>query len=198
MGRVNWLAPTTHALTGGGRSLRYNNACNFSQQLNTSFHSGIGSNMLSSSILPNTWWRRSGGEPLATFCSSPLSFLSPLLGIHVRLPRLKGSLSFYFCIKFGSYFFLWLFVLFWIFFLNWFFFNNFPKHWFHLVFISNLTLVLLIDIYFVLDLFLKLHSSVFGLNFYVTFGPYSFDCYMFCFFIHFWLNFFISISSLNI
>lgn len=118
MGRVNWLAPTTHALTGGGRSLRYNNACNFSQQLNTSFHSGIGSNMLSSSILPNTWWRRSGGEPLATFCSSPLSFLSPLLGIHVRLPRLKGSLSFYFCIKFGSYFFYGYFFyfesLFWI------------------------------------------------------------------------------------
>jgi len=86
--------------------------------------------------------------------SSPISFLSYLLGYHVGLPKLKGFLLFCFGIRFD--FHSYDCCLFFYYFLNWFCFSiSFLVILFHLIFISNLIIILLIVICFVLDHFLN-------------------------------------------
>jgi len=87
--------------------------------------------------------------------SSPISFLSYLLRYHVGLPKLKGFLLFCFGIRFNFHSYDCC-LFFFYHFLNWFCFSIlFLVILFHLIFISNLIIILLIVICFVLDHFLN-------------------------------------------
>ena len=82
-------------------------------------------NILSSSTWANTLLRMRNGKALTTVFSSPTYFLPPLIEIHIGLAKLKGFVSFYFCIKFDHHSYDCFFLV--IFFIN-FIFNFILQH----------------------------------------------------------------------
>jgi hypothetical protein len=79
--------------------------------------------------------------------------LLSLLGIRVRSPKLKGVLSFCFCIKFGlHYFYCYLFsfeFFFWLIFFS----ISARNIWFYLFFIPNSIFILLIAFFLIFNCF---------------------------------------------
>ena len=119
--------------------------------------------------------RRRNDEALMIFFPSPPFFFSPLIMIHVGMQKLKMSCHFIYCIKFDSrsfYCYLFYFEFFWIDFFK----ISSLNIWFHLIFISNLVLILLVATFFYHFLnwlffnFIPQHLASF--YFYIKFGTY--------------------------
>jgi len=99
--------------------------------------------------------------------------------------KIKDVLSFYLLYQIWFSFFLLLFVLFWIYFELICFKISSLNSWFHLIFISNLVLILLVATFFnpffnwLFFNFIPQHLTSF--YFYIKFGPHFYNCYLFCF-----------------
>jgi len=105
---------------------------------------------------------------------------------HLPFSKIKCVLSFYVCINFGPYSFN-CYLFFFSFFSKLIFFNFIPYHFFHLIFVFDLVLILilLIDIFFYsfLDYFLFFNSvpHYFLFNYDTRFGPFFFVVIAICF-----------------
>jgi hypothetical protein len=132
--------------------------------------------ILSSSTWANTLLRMRNGKALTTVFSSPTYFLPPLIEIHIGLAKLKGFVSFYFCIKFDHHSYDCFFLVFFLLIL---FLISSYSIWFNLIFILNLFLIVFIVIFlfwilFLINFFFNLTLQLFILfYFYVKFSPYS-------------------------